>query len=79
MEMHQVRYFLALSATLNFTRAAETCNMLEGFEQFMLSGNVLDLAVAVVTARQFGTVVTAPVRDLGSRAPRAVPTRRSGG
>ncbi len=27
MEMHQVRYFLALSATLNFTRAAERCNV----------------------------------------------------
>jgi DNA-binding transcriptional LysR family regulator len=27
MEMHQVRYFLALSTTLNFTRAAEECNV----------------------------------------------------
>jgi len=27
MEMHQVRYFLALSETLNFTRAAENCNV----------------------------------------------------
>lgn len=27
MEMHQVRYFLALSETLNFTRAAELCNV----------------------------------------------------
>ncbi len=27
MEMHQIRYFLALSETLNFTRAAETCNV----------------------------------------------------
>jgi DNA-binding transcriptional LysR family regulator len=27
MEMHQVRYFLALSETLNFTRAAERCNI----------------------------------------------------
>jgi LysR family hydrogen peroxide-inducible transcriptional activator len=27
MEMHQVRYFLALSETLNFTRAAERCNV----------------------------------------------------
>ena len=25
MEMHQVRYFLALSRTLNFTRAAQEC------------------------------------------------------
>ena len=27
MEMHQIRYFLALSHTLNFTRAAEACNV----------------------------------------------------
>jgi DNA-binding transcriptional LysR family regulator len=27
MEMHQVRYFLAASETLNFTRAAERCNV----------------------------------------------------
>jgi hypothetical protein len=38
MEVHQVRYFLALCEMLNFSRAAETCNMLEGFKQFMLPG-----------------------------------------
>src|SRR2546423_1286576 len=27
MEMHQVRYFLAVCETLNFTRAAEICNI----------------------------------------------------
>jgi DNA-binding transcriptional LysR family regulator len=27
MEMHQIRYFLALSETLNFTQAAERCNV----------------------------------------------------
>jgi DNA-binding transcriptional LysR family regulator len=27
MEMHQIRYFLATSRTLNFTRAAEECNV----------------------------------------------------
>jgi hypothetical protein len=27
MEMHQVRYFLALCETLNFARAAETSNV----------------------------------------------------
>ncbi len=27
MEMHQIRYFLAVCDTLNFTRAAEQCNV----------------------------------------------------
>ena len=27
MELHEIRYFLALSETLNFTRAAENCNV----------------------------------------------------
>jgi len=27
MEMHQIRYFLAVCETLNFTRAADTCNV----------------------------------------------------
>ena len=27
MEMHQIRYFLAVAKTLNFTRAADQCNV----------------------------------------------------
>src|ERR1700748_1212785 len=27
MELHQIRYFLALAQSLNFTRAAEQCNV----------------------------------------------------
>jgi large conductance mechanosensitive channel len=38
--------------------------MLKGFRQFMLRGNVLDLAVAVVIGGAFGAVVTALVKDL---------------
>lgn len=38
--------------------------MLKGFKQFMLRGNVLDLAVAVVIGAAFGKVVTAVVEDL---------------
>ena len=38
--------------------------MLTGFRQFLLRGNVIDLAVAVVIGGAFGTVVEAMVKDL---------------
>jgi large conductance mechanosensitive channel len=38
--------------------------MLKGFRQFLLRGNVIDLAVAVVIGGAFGAVVTAFVKDL---------------
>lgn len=38
--------------------------MLKGFKQFMMRGNVIDLAVAVVIGTAFGAVVTALVADL---------------
>ena len=38
--------------------------MLKDFKQFLLRGNVVDLAVAVVIGAAFGTVVTALVKDL---------------
>ena len=36
--------------------------MLKGFKQFLLRGNVIDLAVAVVIGGAFGDVVTALVK-----------------
>ncbi len=37
---------------------------MKGFKQFLLRGNVVDLAVAVVMGAAFGAVVTALVKDL---------------
>jgi large conductance mechanosensitive channel len=37
---------------------------MNGFKQFILRGNVLDLAVAVIMGAAFGSVVTALVKDL---------------
>ena len=37
---------------------------MKGFKQFLLRGNVIDLAVAVVIGGAFGAVVTALVKDL---------------
>src|SRR5512141_1140420 len=38
--------------------------MLKGFKTFLLRGNVIDLAVAVVIGGAFGAVVAALVKDL---------------
>ena len=38
--------------------------MLRGFRAFLLRGNVVDLAVAVVIGAAFGTVVTSFVKDI---------------
>src|SRR5450432_661796 len=38
--------------------------MLKGFKTFLMRGNVIDLAVAVVIGGAFGAVVTALVKDL---------------
>jgi large conductance mechanosensitive channel len=38
--------------------------MLSGFKQFIMRGNVVELAVAVVIGGAFGAVVTAFVKDL---------------
>ncbi|HUS07408.1 MAG TPA: large conductance mechanosensitive channel protein MscL [Bryobacteraceae bacterium] len=37
---------------------------MKGFKQFLMRGNVLDLAVAVVIGGAFGALVTALVKDL---------------
>jgi large conductance mechanosensitive channel len=38
--------------------------MLKGFKEFVLRGNVIDLAIAVVIGAAFSAVVTALVKDL---------------
>ena len=38
--------------------------MLSGFRKFIMRGNVVDLAVAVVIGAAFGAIVTAVARDL---------------
>ena len=38
--------------------------MFSGFKQFVIRGNVLDLAVAVIMGAAFGAVITALVKDL---------------
>ena len=42
----------------------ELKEMLEGFRKFILRGNVVDLAIAVVIGGAFGAVVNALVKDI---------------
>jgi large conductance mechanosensitive channel len=51
---------MALQPTLSFWRQA----MLKGFRDFILRGNVMDLAVAVIIGAAFGAIVTALVSDI---------------
>jgi large conductance mechanosensitive channel len=44
--------------------AVQTRNLAQEFKEFVLRGNVVDLAVAVVMGAAFGAVVTALVRDI---------------
>ncbi len=46
------------------TKIARTLSMNTGFKQFLMRGNVIDLAVAVVTGGAFGSVVSSLVKDL---------------
>jgi large conductance mechanosensitive channel len=45
-------------------RTKEKNRMLKGFKEFLMRGNVIDLAVAVVIGAAFGAVVTGLVKDL---------------
>jgi large conductance mechanosensitive channel len=51
-------------ATAAADASSERITPMNGFKQFLLRGNVLDLAVAVVIGAAFGAVVTALVKDL---------------
>src|SRR5262245_37900894 len=44
--------------------ARKEADVLKGFKQFLLRGNVIDLAVAVIIGGAFGAVVDALVKDL---------------
>jgi large conductance mechanosensitive channel len=56
--MQQVSVDAALSLGYAFQRLTGGAAMLSGFKQFILRGNVVDLAVGVVIGAAFGTVVT---------------------
>jgi hypothetical protein len=61
MEMHQVRYFLAVARTLNFTRAAEECNV-AGLRGEVYAHELVTLPVGSVRRFLDG------VRDIGRPA-----------
>src|SRR5213080_2042071 len=54
----------ASSHKVNAPFAPREASMLSGFKQFILRGNVVDMAVGVVIGAAFATVVTAFTKDL---------------
>jgi large conductance mechanosensitive channel len=53
-----VFYLLAIISLIKFN------NMLQGFKEFIMRGNAIDLAVGVVIGAAFGAVVNSLVTDL---------------
>ncbi len=57
--------FEAIKCYINIIDNIKIMNKLfDGFKNFILRGNAVDLAVGVVIGASFGTVVTALVKDL---------------
>ena len=62
MEMHQIRYFLAVCDCLNFTRAAETCNVtqpaltraVQKLEEELLCAGALGVAMSGTGTAVYG-------------------------
>lgn len=48
----------------NVRSMSQRASFLDGFKSFILRGNVVDLAIAVVIGAAFGSVITATVDDL---------------
>ena len=53
-----------MNARVPGTRIVEADKVLKGFKEFIMRGNVVDLAVAVVIGAAFGRIVTALVEGL---------------
>ena len=80
MQMQQIRYFLTLAQTLNFTCAAEECNVaqpaltraIQALEEHKLAGKVLvsgqDADLAAIIRILSGTQTMTVYKPLGSQA-----------
>jgi Transcriptional regulator len=84
MEMHQIRYFLALADTLNFTRAAEACNVtqpaltraVQKLEE-ELGGALLRRERAHTHLTEFGQAMRPHLEEILSDAAAAATTAKS--
>jgi LysR family hydrogen peroxide-inducible transcriptional activator len=71
MEMHQLRYFLAVCETLNFTRASEKCNisqpaLTKGIQRLEedLGGLLFDRTKNTVALSEFGCLMQPSLKNL---------------
>ena len=67
MELHEIRYFLALSKTLNFTKAAETCNVSQPRDANSEDGGRTRRTVVLAGARQHAPDRTRTTAGAASR------------
>ena len=84
MEMHQVRYFLAVADTLNFTRAAEQCHVSQpaltrAIQQLEeeLGGLLLRRERKLTHLTDFGRLIEPHLRQLFADAEAAKSTARN--
>src|SRR5438477_287298 len=61
MEMHQVRYFLAVTRTLNFTRAADECNVTQPSLTRAIKKGEAELGIAAEIGEDWDRLDTWPL------------------
>ena len=77
MEMHQIRYFLALSEELNFTRAAERCNVAQPSLTRAVKMLEEELGVRLFTRNTHHVSLTEPGRVFLKEARRVLADERT--
>ncbi len=85
MELHEIRYFLALSKTLNFTRAAEACNVsqpaltraIQNLEEKLAAGALVNRERANTHLTELGRIMVPYFEQVLSGVDEAKSTARS--
>jgi DNA-binding transcriptional LysR family regulator len=85
MELHEIRYFLALARTLNFTRAAEACNVsqpaltraIQNLEQKLDGGALVNRERGNTHLTEFGRIMLPYLEQVVARLDEAIVTAQT--